>query len=212
MCEILIEILHLANNTLPLYHGPTPDTESLFMEFKLDDNLTWIDLEMTGLDHEKHVIIEIATIVTDEQLNVVAEGPVIAINHPEDVLASIDEWSKEHHQASGLLDRVRSSSYSCLQAERETTDFISQYCQKKKSPLCGNSVWQDRLFLLKYMPGLEGFLNYRNIDVSSIKELAKRWYPSLPVFKKQKTHLAMDDIRESIEELKFYRQHVFTSI
>ena len=175
----------------------------------MNGHLTWIDLEMTGLDHEKHVIVEIATIITDEQLNVVSEGPVIAIGYTEKILSSMEAWSRKHHQASGLLDRVRSSSYTCRQAELETLDFISQYCKKKDSPLCGNSVWQDRLFLLKYMPQVENFLHYRIIDVSSIKELIKRWYPTLPPFQKKKTHLAMDDIKESIEELKFYRQNIF---
>ena len=176
----------------------------------MNGHLTWIDLEMTGLDHEKHVIIEIATIITDEQLNVVSEGPVIAIGYPEKILSSMEEWSRKHHQASGLLDRVRSSGHTCRQAELETLDFISLYCKKKGSPLCGNSVWQDRLFLLNYMPQLENFLHYRIVDVSSIKELIKRWYPTLPTFQKKKTHLAMDDIKESIEELKYYRQNIFT--
>jgi len=184
-------------------------TPFFIQEFKLDDYLIWIDLEMTGLDPEKHVIVEIATILTDEQLNIIAEGPVIAIKHSEDTLASMEEWSREHHQASGLLDRVRASTYNCRQAEQKTLDFVSRYCKKNQSPLCGNSVWQDRLFLLKHMPRLEDFLYYRIIDVSSIKELAKKWYPSLPFFKKQKVHLAMDDIKASIEELKFYRRHVF---
>ena len=173
-------------------------------------NLIWIDLEMTGLDPEKHVIVEIATIVTDEQLSIVAEGPEIAINHPEHILAAMDEWSRKHHQSSGLLDRVKASAYTCQQAEQKTIDFVSQYCKKNQSPLCGNSVWQDRLFLLKHMPRLEDFLHYRIIDVSSIKELVKKWYPSLPFFKKPKAHLAMNDIKASIEELKFYRQNVFT--
>jgi oligoribonuclease len=172
--------------------------------------LTWIDLEMTGLDPEKHVIVEIATIVTDEQLNIVAEGPVIAINYPETILASMDEWSREHHRSSGLLDRVKDSSHTCKQAEQETIDFVSQYSEKNQSPLCGNSVWQDRLFLLKHMPQLEDFLHYRIIDVSSIKELVKKWYPTLPRFKKKEVHLAMEDIKASIEELKYYRQNVFT--
>ncbi len=176
----------------------------------MDDRLIWIDLEMTGLDHEKCVIVEIATIMTDKQLDIIAEGPVIAINHAEEVLSSMETWSKEHHQASGLLDRVRASTYSCAQAEQETIDFVSQHCGKKESPLCGNSIGQDRLFMLKHMPQLEDFVHYRNIDVSSIKELVKRWYPALPSFEKQKTHLALDDIRESIEELKYYRQKVFT--
>jgi len=176
----------------------------------LNDRLIWIDLEMTGLDHENHVIVEIATIVTDKQLDIIAEGPVIAINYAEEVLSSMETWSREHHQASGLLDRVRASTYTCAQAEQKTIDFVSRYCGKKQSPLCGNSIWQDRLFMLKYMPRLEDFVHYRNIDVSSIKELVKRWYPDLPSYKKQKAHLALDDIRESIEELKFYRQKVFT--
>ena len=175
----------------------------------MSDDLIWIDLEMTGLDPEKHVIVEIATIVTDEQLNIVAEGPEIAITHPENILAEMEEWSREHHQASGLLDRVKASPYICRQAEQETIDFVSQHCRKNQSPLCGNSVWQDRLFLLKHMPRLEDFLHYRIIDVSSIKELVKKWYPSLPYFKKQNDHLAMKDIKASIEELKFYRQNVF---
>ena len=175
----------------------------------MNGHLTWIDLEMTGLDHSKHVIIEIASIITDEQLNVVSEGPVIAIGYPEETLSLMEEWSLEHHQASGLLDRVRNSDCTCRQAELDTLEFVSQHCTKKGSPLCGNSVWQDRLFLTKYMPQLEDFLHYRIIDVSSIKELIKRWYPALPPFKKKKTHLAMDDIRESIEELKFYREHIF---
>lgn len=176
----------------------------------MDECLIWIDLEMTGLDHEKHVIVEIATIVTDKQLNIVAEGPVFAINYPENILNSMEEWSREHHQASGLMDRVKASPYTCAQAEQMTMDFVAPYCQKIKPPLCGNSVWQDRIFLIKHMPKLEKLLHYRNIDVSSIKELVKRWYPSLPSFKKQKAHLALDDIMESIEELKYYRQHVFT--
>jgi len=165
---------------------------------------------MTGLNPEKHVIVEIATIVTDEQLNIVAEGPEIAIGYPDDILALMDEWSLGHHQASGLLDRVKASSYNCQQAEQATIDFVSRYCGKNKSPLCGNSVWQDRLFLLKHMPRLENFLHYRIIDVSSIKILVRNWYPSLPFFEKSNAHLAMSDIKASIEELKFYRQNVFT--
>jgi oligoribonuclease len=180
------------------------------LEANLDDYLIWIDLEMTGLGHEKHVIVEIATIVTDKQLNVIAEGPVFAINYAENILNKMEEWSREHHQASGLLDRVKTSPYTCDQAEQMTMDFVAPYCRERKPPLCGNSVWQDRIFLIRHMPKLENLLHYRNIDVSSIKELVKRWYPALPSFKKQKAHLALDDIRESIEELKYYRQHVFT--
>jgi oligoribonuclease len=173
--------------------------------------LIWIDLEMTGLDVENHVIVEIASVMTDDQLHVVAEGPVLAIHHPEEVLDSMDDWSRKQHQASGLLDRVRASSVTCLQAEQKTIDFISVYCKEKESPLCGNSVWQDRLFLRKHMPRLENFFHYRNIDVSTVKELVRKWYPDMPVFKKQNAHLALDDIKESIEELRFYRKNVFTS-
>ncbi len=172
-------------------------------------HLIWIDLEMTGLDPETYVIVEIASIVTDDQLNVVAEGPDIAINHPDAVLSAMEPWSLEHHQASGLTDRIKASPYSCTQAEAETLSFLSQYCKKGDSPLCGNSIGQDRRFLVKYMPALEDFFHYRNIDVSSIKELAKRWYPSLPRFEKKKTHLALSDIRESIDELIYYRKNVF---
>jgi oligoribonuclease len=180
-------------------------------EPKMKTHLIWIDLEMTGLDPETHVILEIASIVTDGQLNTVDHGPDIAINHPEHILSSMDEWSREHHQESGLLDRVKASSRDCQHAEEETLDFVSRYCEKGKSPLCGNSVWQDRRFLIKYMPRLEAFLHYRNIDVSSVKELVRNWYPSLPQFKKQKAHLAMSDIEESIRELKYYRENVFVA-
>jgi oligoribonuclease len=171
--------------------------------------LVWIDLEMTGLNPERHVILEIATIVTTDRLQIIAEGPDIAINHPEHILSSMEEWSREHHQSSGLLDRVKASSNTCQDTEQKTIDFISQHSEKGRSPLCGNSVWQDRRFLIKYMPELNAFLFYRNIDVSSIKELVQRWYPSLPPFKKQKAHLAMSDIKESIKELEYYRENVF---
>ena len=173
------------------------------------DHLIWIDLEMTGLDPERHVILEIATIVTDNELRTVAEGPNIAINYPKDVLSSMEEWSLKHHRSSGLLNRVETSTYSCELAEKETISFLSTYCQEGQSPLCGNSVWQDRRFLLKYMPRLYSFSNYRNVDVSSIKELVKRWYPDLPLFKKKEAHLALSDIRESILEMQYYRQKVF---
>ncbi len=177
----------------------------------MDPKLIWIDLEMTGLYPQTHVILEIASIVTDGHLNIIAEGPDIAINHPEHILSSMDEWSREQHQESGLLDRVKASSRDCRRAEEQTLDFVSRYCEKGKSPLCGNSVWQDRRFLIKYMPRLEAFLHYRNIDVSSVKELVRNWYPSLPPFKKQKAHLAMSDIEESIKELKYYREKVFVA-
>ena len=175
----------------------------------MSGNLIWIDLEMTGLDPEKQVIIEIASIVTDDNLNIVAEGPNMAIHHPEEVLSGMEEWSRIHHTASGLVDRVTASDHDCPGAEQGTLEFLSSYCQKGASPLCGNSVWQDRRFLIKHMPKLEGFFHYRNIDVSSIKELFKRWYPSRPPYEKKNSHLALSDIKESINELKYYRRDIF---
>ena len=172
-------------------------------------NLVWIDLEMTGLDPEHHVIVEIASIVTDDHLNVLAEGPDIVIHQPESALSAMEPWSLEHHQASGLLDRIKTSVYSTEQAEEETLSFIKQLCQRGRSPLCGNSICQDRRFLVKHMPTLEAFFHYRNIDVSSVKELVKRWYPNLPHFEKQKTHLALSDIKESIGEMQYYRKQIF---
>ena len=178
----------------------------------MNNHLIWIDLEMTGLDPEKHVILEIATIITNDNIEIVAEGPIIAINHPEEILFAMDEWSMRQHQASGLTDRAKASPYNCRHAEQETLEFLRLHCQKEKSPLCGNTIWQDRRFLVKHMPSLNEFLHYRNIDVSSIKELVKRWYPSLPPFKKQKAHLSLIDIKESIDELRYYRQKVFLPI
>jgi oligoribonuclease len=176
---------------------------------ELTPNLIWIDLEMTGLDPEKEVILEIATIVTDSMLEVLAEGPVIAINYSEQVLATMEAWSKCQHESSGLVARVKTSMYDCRRAEEETLAFLTTYSEKKKSPLCGNTVWQDRRFLIKHMPRLEEFFHYRNIDVSSLKELVRRWYPSLPPYQKKETHLAINDIRESIQELRYYRENVF---
>jgi oligoribonuclease len=164
---------------------------------------------MTGLDAEKHFILEIASVVTDDRLEIVAEGPNIAINYPEKVFKTMEEWSRTHHKQSGLLDRAKASPHDCQSAEQETLEFLFLHCQQGKSPLCGNSVWQDRRFLIKHMPSLEAFLHYRNIDVSSIKELARRWYPTLPPYPKQKTHLALNDIRESINELLHYRKEIF---
>jgi oligoribonuclease len=175
----------------------------------LASKLIWIDLEMTGLDAEKHFILEIASVVTDDKLEIVAEGPNIAINYPEQVFKTMDQWSKAHHKKSGLLDRAKASPHDCHSAEHETLEFLSRHSKQGKSPLCGNSVWQDRRFLIKHMPRLEAFLHYRNIDVSSIKELARRWYPSLAPYLKQKNHLALSDIRESINELKYYREKIF---
>ncbi len=172
--------------------------------------LVWMDLEMTGLDPESDTIIEIATIVTDAALEIVAEGPVIAIHHDDAVLAAMDEWNTEHHGASGLTARVRESSIDLAEAERQTLEFVRAHTGKRASPLCGNSIWQDRRFLARYMPELEAYLHYRIVDVSSIKELVQRWYPELtPGYEKKNTHLALDDVRESIEELRHYRQTVF---
>ena len=175
----------------------------------MGSNLIWIDLEMTGLDLEKMVIVEIASVVTDDNLNIIAKGPNIAINHSEDVLNSMEEWSMTQHKASGLLDRIRASDYDCRRAEQETLKFLSSYCKKGESPMCGNSIWQDRRFLKRYMPDLEEFFHYRMIDVSTIKELVMRWYPSIPPYEKKEVHLALSDIYECINELKYYRRNVF---
>lgn len=170
--------------------------------------LVWIDLEMTGLSPERDRIIEIATIITDSNLEIVAEGPVLAINQSEGLLAGMDEWNTRTHTATGLVDRVRESAVDDRQAELETLRFIQRYVPKNKSPLCGNSICQDRRFLARYMRELESYLHYRNLDVSTVKELAKRWHPNLANgFDKQGTHRALDDIRESIEELRYYRTH-----
>ncbi|HVM32380.1 MAG TPA: oligoribonuclease [bacterium] len=174
------------------------------------NNLVWMDLEMTGLDPKTCVILEIATLVTDKDLNLLAEGPVFAVHQSDSVLDAMDDWNKEHHGKSGLVERVRRSDVSPAQAEQKTLDFIAQYCGPKASPLCGNTIYQDRRFLLEYMPKLEGYLHYRLIDVSSIKELVKRWYgPEFQAPVKKQTHQALDDIRETIEELRFYREKVF---
>jgi len=176
---------------------------------KNDENLIWIDLEMTGLDPEKDVIIEMATIVTNAQLDVLAEGPVIAIHHPDSILDGMDEWCVKTHGASGLTQRVRESKISLAEAEQQTIEFLQQYVDKGKSPICGNSIGQDRRFLVKYMPSLEAYFHYRNLDVSTLKELTRRWKPEvLDGFSKQGTHLALDDIRESIKELQYYRKTI----
>ena len=171
--------------------------------------LVWIDLEMTGLNPETSVILEIAAVVTDGSLTTVSEGPDLAIHYPDKILQDIEPWSKRQHESSGLMERVRASSVDCSKAEKTVLAFLSKHCKKGESPLCGNSIWQDRRFLIKYMPKLEAFFHYRNIDVSSIKELATRWYPSLPMYKKNKAHLALSDIHESISELRYYREKVF---
>lgn len=171
-------------------------------------HLVWIDLEMTGLDPSRDKIIEIATVVTDSDLNLVAQGPVLAIWQAPDVLAAMDEWNQEHHSDSGLITRVQQSQITEAMAEQQTLQFLRQYVVPNVSPLCGNSICQDRQFLIRYMPELINFLHYRNLDVSTIKELAKRWKPELMgQFTKKNLHQALADIEESIAELKFYRQH-----
>ncbi|RCU51491.1 oligoribonuclease [Corallincola luteus] len=175
-----------------------------------EDNLVWVDLEMTGLDPRNDVIIEMATIVTDKELNILAEGPVLAIHQPEEALAAMDEWCTTTHTNSGLVERVRASKVTEQDAIEQTLAFLKQWVPAGKSPMCGNSIGQDRRFLDAYMPELETFFHYRNIDVSTIKELCRRWTPELLTgFTKQGTHLALDDIRESIAELKYYRAHFF---
>ncbi|MGY4878028.1 oligoribonuclease [Vreelandella aquamarina] len=170
------------------------------------DLLVWIDLEMTGLNPEKERIIEVATLITDADLNVVAEGPVIAVRQPDQLLAEMDEWCTRTHGESGLTARVKASDIDTVTAERETLDFLRQYVEPGSSPMCGNSIHQDRRFLEREMPELLAFFHYRNLDVSTLKELAKRWNPgALAGFKKRNVHLAMDDIKESIDELAHYR-------
>ena len=174
-------------------------------------DLIWIDLEMTGLHPDSDRIIEIATIVTDKELNVIAEGPVIAIHQSDLVLAEMDDWNVKQHQGSGLVDRVRISKYSERKAEDETIEFLKKHVPAGTSPMCGNSVCQDRRFLSHYMPELEQYFHYRQIDVSTIKELARRWRPEIiEGLQKNSRHLALDDIYDSIAELKYYRQKMQT--
>ncbi|CEK11779.1 oligoribonuclease [Legionella hackeliae] len=175
---------------------------------KNNDNLIWIDLEMTGLDPEKDHIIEIATIVTDPHLTILGEGPVFAIHQEEALLAGMDDWNTKQHNQSGLVKRVRESSIDEAQAEQKTIEFLKKYVDKGKSPMCGNSICQDRRFLYKYMPELAAYFHYRNLDVSTLKELVKRWHPKLiNGVTKESKHLALDDIKDSIIELEYYRQH-----
>lgn len=174
------------------------------------DNLIWIDLEMTGLDPEKERIIEIATIVTDTQLNALAEGPVFAIHQSDELLSKMDSWNTKQHNASGLVERVQASTISEAEAEARTLDFLKQYVPAGKSPMCGNTIYQDRRFLYRYMPELERYFHYRLLDVSTVKELALRWAPRIYAgIQKEAKHLALDDIRESVEELKYYRAKLF---
>lgn len=171
------------------------------------DHLIWIDLEMTGLDTTRDGIIEIATVVTDSELAILAEGPVLAIHQPEHVLNAMDEWNTRQHSRSGLIDRVRRSTWDYARAEQETLGFLARWVPPGVSPMCGNSICQDRRFLHRLMPALEAYFHYRHIDVSTLKELARRWAPdTMREFRKAGAHLAMDDVKESIRELRFYRE------
>jgi len=174
------------------------------------DNLIWIDLEMTGLKPDENRIIEIATVVTDKELTVLAEGPVLAIHQTDEVLGTMDEWNTRQHSNSGLTERVRASQVTELEAERQTLAFLRQYVDQGASPICGNSICQDRRFLIRHMPDLAAFFHYRNLDVSTLKILAKLWLPEIGNrFEKKSVHLALADIHDSIRELRFYREHFF---
>ena len=175
-------------------------------------NMVWMDLEMTGLDPDLEVIIEVASLVTDYDLNILAEGPCLAIHQNDEILARMDAWNQKHHNASGLVERVRKSKITNDEASRQTLEFIKQYCPENTAPLCGNSISQDRKFLCKYMNELHNYLHYRSVDVTSIKELVRRWYPNGPKLpRKSDSHMALTDVRESLSELIFYRKEYFTS-
>ena len=176
---------------------------------KSNNNLIWVDLEMTGLDPEKEKIIEIATIITDSDLNIIAEGPNIAIHQSNELLDNMDEWNVNQHTSSGLIHAVKTSIISDKEAELETLDFISKYVPAGKSPMCGNTVSHDRRFLAKYMPDLESYFHYRHVDVSSVQELISRWMNDAQTYEKKGSHRAKDDIKESINELKHYKQMLF---
>jgi len=178
---------------------------------KRKDNLIWIDLEMTGLHPDADLIIEIATVVTDKELKVLAEGPVQAIYQSDDILDSMDDWNKRQHKASGLIDRVRVSTVDESKAEQQTLEFLREHLDRGASPMCGSSICQDRRFLVRHMPELASFFHYRNLDVSTLKILAYLWMPSIEnKFQKQSTHLALADIYDSIRELEFYREHLLS--
>ena len=171
-------------------------------------NLIWVDLEMTGLEPDTDVVIEIATIVTDSNLDTLAEGPVIAIHQSNERLDAMDEWTTTHHTSSGLVDRVKASDYDERRAATETIDFLAQWVPENSSPMCGNTICQDRRFMARHLPELEAYFHYRNLDVSTLKILMQRWRPELEAgFRKTATHLALDDIRESIDEMRYYREH-----
>ena len=174
-----------------------------------EQRMVWIDLEMTGLDIKKESIIEIATIITDSELNILAQGPNLAIKVSEELIEGMDEWNTTHHHQSGLVDRIRTVGVSIEEAQQQTIEFLQQWVNPNSAPLCGNSVWNDRRFLDKEMPLVADYLHYRMIDVSTVKELAKRWYPEVDKYPKKLSHLALDDIIESIEELQYFRNKVF---
>ena len=175
------------------------------------NNLIWIDLEMTGLDTSQDTIIEIATVVTDKDLNILAEGPVVAIHQEDYILNMMDEWNQQHHADSGLIERVQKSEFTMAQAELATIEFLEDFVPKGVSPMCGNSICQDRRFMAREMPELEDYFHYRNLDVSTLKELAARWKPEvLNQHTKKGAHLALDDVLESIEELQFYRKSILS--
>lgn len=173
-------------------------------------HLIWIDLEMTGLDPDNDVIIEIATIVTDKNLNILAQGPVLAIHQSDATLAKMDDWNQHHHGKSGLIERVKASTIDAMEAERQTIAFLKQWVPENTSPICGNSIGQDRRFLYRYMPELEQYFHYRNFDVSVLKIIAKRWYPQIAKgFHKKTKHLALSDVYDSIDEMKYYIKNLF---
>lgn len=175
---------------------------------KDSSNLIWIDLEMTGLDPDRDYIIEIATVVTDKDLNILAEGPVIALHQEDSIMDAMDDWNQKHHGQSGLIERVKKSQINENEAESMTLEFLRHWLPENKSPMCGNSICQDRRFLYRFMPKLEAYFHYRNLDVSTLKELAVRWAPEVySGFKKNGAHKALDDIIESIEELRYYREN-----
>ena len=173
-----------------------------------ENNLIWIDLEMTGLIPDRDTIIEIATVVTDAELNILAKGPIMAIHHSDAVLNGMDEWNTNQHGNSGLVERIKQSTITMAVAEQATIDFLAQWVPAGKSPICGNSIGQDRRFLARYMPALEAYFHYRNLDVSTLKILTNLWKPELAKgFSKEGSHLAMDDVLDSIAELSYYREH-----
>ena len=186
---------------MPRHYGAYMDDKS--------QRMVWIDLEMTGLDIEKESIIEIATLITDSDLNILAQGPNLAISVSDELLAGMDEWNTTHHHRSGLVDRIKNEGVSLQHAENETLEFLKQWVHPNTAPLCGNSVWNDRRFLDKEMPLVANYLHYRMVDVSTVKEIARRWYPDIGKYEKKLSHLALDDIIESVEELQYFRDRVF---